>query len=117
VVRILVVDDENDSLLVFTLMLRAEGYIVDSYNDPIKALTAFMPSHYDLIILDYRMAGLNGLGFIQEIRKLDNSAKAILLTAWLSLGDEVKKYFMKVLAKPISEEKLIEEVRLALGKY
>ena len=115
-VRILVVDDEKDSLLVFTLMLRAEDYIVDSYNDPIKALSAFKPSHYDLIILDYLMAGLNGLGFIQKIRKLDNSVKAILLTAWLSLGDEVKKYFKKVLAKPISEEKLIEEVRLALGK-
>ena len=63
------------------------------------------------------MAGLNGLGFIQNIRKFDVSVKAILLTAWepQSIGDEVQKWFVKVVGKPVSEEKLIKEVRLALA--
>jgi CheY-like chemotaxis protein len=115
--RILVVDDENDSLYVFTLMLRAEGCIVDAYNDPIKALLAFEPRYYDLIVLDYRMAGLNGFEFIQKIRALDRSAKAILVTAWeqRSLGDEIQKCFIKVLSKPVPEGKFIEEVKLALN--
>ena len=114
----MIVDDENDSLLVFSLMLRAEGYVVDTYNDPIKALSAFKPGYYDLIILDYRMAGLNGLGLVQKIRALDSLAKAILVTAWeqRSIGDEVQKWFIKVLSKPLPEEKFIEEVRLVLNK-
>ena len=63
------------------------------------------------------MAGLNGLGFIQNIRKIDNFVKAILLTAWepQSIGDEVRKWFNKILGKPLTEAKLIKEVRLVLN--
>jgi DNA-binding NtrC family response regulator len=70
-----------------------------------------------LIILDYRMAGLDGLGFIQNVRKVDRLAKAILITAWeqQSIGNEVRKWFVKVLSKPLYEEVLIKEVRLVLN--
>ena len=63
------------------------------------------------------MPGLNGLGFIQNIRKIDESVKAILLTAWepQSIGDEVRKWFVMVLGKPLTEDKLIKEVKLALA--
>jgi CheY-like chemotaxis protein len=116
-IRILLVEDDRDSGFVFELILSREGYEIDNYVDPIKALSAFKPKYYDLIITDYFMAGLNGLGFIQNIRKFDDFVKAILLTAWepQSIGDEVQKWFVKVLGKPVSEEKLIKEVRLALA--
>ncbi|HEX7179752.1 MAG TPA: hypothetical protein VF220_08500, partial [Nitrososphaeraceae archaeon] len=60
---------------------------------------------------------LNGLGFIQKIRTRDRLVKAILVTAWeqRSIGNEVQKWFIKVLGKPLSEQKLKEEVRLALN--
>ena len=67
-IRILLVEDEKDSGFVFELILTSEGYKIDNYTDPIKALSAFKPEYYDLIITDYFMAGLNGLGFIQNIR-------------------------------------------------
>ena len=35
--RILLVDDEKDTEYAFALILKAEGYIVDTYNDPVKA--------------------------------------------------------------------------------
>ena len=69
--RILLVDDEKDTEYAFALILKAEGYIVDAYNDPVKALLAFKPAYYDLIILDYRMAPLDGLALIQKIRAID----------------------------------------------
>ena len=115
--RILLVDNEEDVILVFELMLRKEGYIVDAFTDPNKALSAFKSGYYDLIILDYRMEGLNGLEFILNVRKVDSLVKAILLTAWEpeSLGDEVQKWFVKVLSKPLFSEVLIKEVGLALA--
>jgi DNA-binding NtrC family response regulator len=63
------------------------------------------------------MAGLDGLGFIQNVRKVDRLAKAILITAWeqQSIGNEVRKWFVKVLSKPLYEEVLIKEVRLVLN--
>ena len=115
--RILLVDDEEDVTLVFELTLRKEGYIVDVFTDPNKALSAFKSGYYDLIILDYRMAGLNGIEFILNVRKVDTLVKAILITAWQpqSLGDEVQKWFVKVLSKPLLSEVLIKEVGLALA--
>ena len=115
--RILLVDDEEDVTLVFELTLRKKGYIVDAFTDPNKALSAFKSGYYDLIILDYRMAELNGLEFILNVRKVDTLVKAILLTAWepQSIGDEVQKWFVKVLSKPLFSEVLIKEVGLALA--
>ena len=115
--RILLVDDEKDIGYVFELILSREGYKIDNYTDSIKALASFRRDYYDLIITDYYMPSLNGLGFIQNIRKIDDFVKAILLTAWepQSIEDEVRKWFVTVLGKPVSEEKLIKEVRLALA--
>lgn len=116
--RLLVVDDEKDSTFVFASILEAEGYVVDAYSDPIKALSAYKPGHYDLIILDYRMDGLNGLAFIQKVRKVDPLAKAILITAWQpqTIGKGLQDWFIKVLAKPLPQEKLLEEVTHALNQ-
>ena len=116
--RILLVEDERDSGFVFELILSGEGYKVDNYTDPIKALAAFKSEYYDLIITDYFMPGLNGLGFIQNIRKIDEIVRAILLTAWepQSIGEEVQKWFIKVIGKPLTEQKLIKEVKLALAQ-
>jgi CheY-like chemotaxis protein len=116
--KILVIDDEKDSTFVFASILEAEGYVVDAYNDPIKALSAYKPGYYDLIVIDYRMAGLNGLAFIRKIRAIDKSAKAILVTAWQpqTIGKELQDWFIKVLGKPVSQEKLLEEVTHALNQ-
>jgi len=61
VTRILVVDDDNDNLDLFTIVLEHAGFKVNSYSDPVKALEEFWPNNYDLLILDYLMASFNGL--------------------------------------------------------
>jgi DNA-binding NtrC family response regulator len=114
--RLFILDDEVDCMSVFTMILRDEGYLVDAYCDPTLALSAFKPQYYDLIIVDYRMADINGLAFIQEIRKHDRIAKAILITAWQpkTIGHDLQNWFNKILLKPVTGEKLVEEVKLAL---
>ncbi|HEX9320348.1 MAG TPA: response regulator [Nitrososphaeraceae archaeon] len=115
--RILVLDDEKDNAYLFALILEDHGYVVDTYTNPIKALAEFKAGCYDLMILDYRMAKLNGPEFFQKIRVLDKSAKAIILTAGheqLHLDDD-HKLFLKVLGKPISAKTLLKEVALVIG--
>lgn len=114
--RLLILDDEVDCMSVFTMILRDEGYLVDAYCNPTLALSAFKPQYYDLIIVDYRMADINGLAFIQEIRKHDRIAKAILITAWQpkTIGHDLQNWFNKILLKPVTLEELVEEVNLAL---
>jgi DNA-binding response OmpR family regulator len=50
--RILIVDDEPDVNLALRIVLEDNSFIVDSFNDPLRALENFKANLYDLIILD-----------------------------------------------------------------
>ena len=68
--RILVVDDEADVNTAIREVLRQNGFIVDSYEDPLLALENFKPHFYDLLILDIKMPEMSGFSFYREIKKL-----------------------------------------------
>jgi DNA-binding response OmpR family regulator len=69
--RILVVDDESDICFVLESVLGENGFVVDSYDDPLTALEKFKPDFYNLVILDIRMPELNGFSLYREIKRLD----------------------------------------------
>ena len=64
--RILVVDDEADVNTAIREVLQQNGFIVDSYEDPLLALENFNPHFYDLLILDIKMPEMNGFYFYRE---------------------------------------------------
>ena len=53
--RILLVDDESDITLTFEEVLEAEGFKVDSFNDPLMALSNFNAGIYDVALIDVKM--------------------------------------------------------------
>jgi DNA-binding response OmpR family regulator len=53
--RILLVDDESDICLVLEKVLGENGFVMDSYNDPVIALEKFKADWYNLVILDIKM--------------------------------------------------------------
>jgi DNA-binding response OmpR family regulator len=59
-VKIEIVDNEPDNTSVFKMGLEDEGFKVDSFNDPILALSNFKAGLYDLLILDNNMPNING---------------------------------------------------------
>ncbi|MGA9149368.1 MAG: response regulator [Candidatus Nitrosopolaris sp.] len=79
--RILLVDDESDVCFVLKTVLRENGFVVDSYEDPFLALKKFKADLYNLVMLDIRMPGLNGFALYEEIRRLDKKVKICFLTA------------------------------------
>jgi two-component system response regulator GlrR len=118
--RILLVDDDKDHLKLFTMILENRGYSLDTYSDPVAALLKFKPNYYDLLLLDYRMPNLNGIELYTLIRDLDPTAKALLLTAnheqFTEGKQKVGKDYLRVITKPISNEKLLSEVNFALNQ-
>src|ERR687887_2854153 len=76
--RILIVDDEPEITLLFNMAL--DGFIVDSFNDPLLALSKFKQNFYDLAILDIVMPKMNGFELYKEIKKLDSNIKVCFLT-------------------------------------
>jgi DNA-binding response OmpR family regulator len=79
--RILFVDDEPDICFVLEQVLSENGFLVDTYEDPLLALEKFKAYSYDLVILDIKMPGLNGFALCREIKKLDRKVKICFLTA------------------------------------
>ena len=97
------------------MILENRGYSLDTYSDPAAALLKFKTNYYDLLVLDYRMPNLNGLELFAKIRKMDPTARALLLTAnheQFIEGNKQKvgRDYLKVITKPISNEKLLAEV-------
>jgi DNA-binding response OmpR family regulator len=81
VTRILLVDDDEDHLMLFTMILEKRDFTSDIYSDPIAALSHFKPNYYDLAVLDYLMPNLNGLDLYKRLKDIDPSIRALFLTA------------------------------------
>jgi DNA-binding response OmpR family regulator len=79
--KILVVDDEPDINKLYHTVLEYVGYTVESYENPLIALSNFIPSYYDAAILDIKMPEMNGLVLYNELRKRDRKVKICFLTA------------------------------------
>jgi DNA-binding response OmpR family regulator len=118
--RILLVDDDIDHLKLFTMILENRGYSLDTFSDPAAALLKFKPNYYDLLLLDYRMPKLNGLDLYAQITEIDPTVKALLLTAnheQFTEGKQLEgKDYLRVITKPISNEKLLAEIDSTLNR-
>jgi two-component system, OmpR family, response regulator ChvI len=121
--RILLVDDESDVTTVLTFALEDYGFEVDSYNNPLDALSNFKSNYYDLAILDIKMPEMNGFELLREIRKEDESLRICFLTALTELKDhmsdinELSPAFIKdgIIRKPISNKDLLNDINRILS--
>jgi len=102
------VDDESDVCFMLKEVLTEGGFDVDSYKDPLLALSKFKIHSYSLVILDIRMPGLSGFALYREIRRLDKKVKICFLTAGSDIFSSVPtKYFIR---KPIDNEELMKRI-------
>jgi DNA-binding response OmpR family regulator len=81
---LLVVDDEPDITLAFSMGLEDSGFTVDAFNDPLSALESFKEEKksYALVLLDVKMPNMNGFELYKEIRKIDDKVKICFVTAF-----------------------------------
>jgi two-component system phosphate regulon response regulator PhoB len=80
---VLVVDDDAPIRELLGLTLEADGYAVAFARDGRQALDELERHHPDLVILDWLMPGLDGVGFARELdrRGLRSGVRILLLTA------------------------------------
>ena len=114
--RILLVDDDKDHLMLFTMVLEDGGYSVDAYTDPVAALLKFRPNYYDMAVLDYIMPDLNGLELYRRIREIDPRIRCSILTANHEKFSEYEdkpqgQGNLRIIRKPIGNEELLMNIR------
>jgi two-component system response regulator (stage 0 sporulation protein F) len=79
--RILVVDDEAPVREVLTEYFETEGYAVEAATSGLEALSAVRGGRADLVLLDVRMPGLDGVQVLRRIRELTDGVPVIMVTA------------------------------------
>jgi CheY-like chemotaxis protein len=123
--RILIVDDEVDITLSFSLALEDSGlFEVNTYNDPLVALSEFRPNSYDLLLLDIKMPNMNGFELFDKIKRIDNKVKVYFITAYDVDYNGLREQFpsreidyflpMHIMRKPIEISKLIKRIEVEL---
>jgi CheY-like chemotaxis protein len=120
--KIMLVDDELDTLLTYKIFLLTQGYNVDAFTDSYEALKHFISCnhhYYDLVIMDIRMPGLNGLQMYQKMKAIDDTTRIIFVSALDALQEMVSIFadldFNNIIRKPINQEEFLNKVKMALA--
>jgi two-component system response regulator GlrR len=114
---ILLVDDEEDLLSLWTLRLENAGYSVVTARSGEEAMAVFSASPPQLVITDLRMEKMNGLNLYEAIRKVNTSIPVLIITAHGSIPEAVdatQKGVFAFLTKPIDGKILLAEIERAL---
>uniref|UniRef100_B8HRH4 histidine kinase n=1 Tax=Cyanothece sp. (strain PCC 7425 / ATCC 29141) TaxID=395961 RepID=B8HRH4_CYAP4 len=122
--RVMVVDDEADSLEVVKVVLEQQGAIVQALPSAPKALQLLTEVPFDLLVSDIGMPEMDGYTFIRQVRTLPSSLNrnipAIALTAYASDMDQhqaLSTGYQFHLAKPLEPEALVRAItRLGLPR-
>jgi DNA-binding response OmpR family regulator len=123
--RILLVDDEQDITFALNIGLEDNGFVVDSFNDPILALQSFKEKNrqendpYALALIDIKMPKMNGFELYNQIRKIDDKVKVCFITAFEIQKDEHfssitksnDKYKPNIIRKPIEVDELVKRLK------
>jgi DNA-binding NtrC family response regulator len=93
-IRILVADDDSDVLHALKLLLKDEGYQVETATSPAGVITAVESSDFDAALLDLNYArdttsGHEGIELVARLRALDPTLPVIVMTAWGSVEGAV----------------------------
>lgn len=114
---ILVVDDELSVRDSLGKWFKEDGYRVETAENANRALTLMNNGPWDIILLDIKMPGMDGLELQKRIKEIDKSAAIIMVTAFAAVDSAVqalKEGAFDYVTKPVDPEHLSHLVQNAL---
>lgn len=115
-IRVLLIDDEKVFIDALTNVLTRRGISVQSAPDGYRALEILTNEEFDVLVLDLRMPGMDGLATLKAIRERDTLTPVLLLTGNIDLNqvsDALKEGAAEVLLKPCPVEMLVSHIENA----
>ena len=114
--KVMIVDDEVDFLETIVKRLKARGIDVTGVESGYKALEALDGGSPDVIILDVKMPGMDGIETLREIKKKTPLTEVIMLTGHASVESGIQGMQLGAfdyVMKPVALDELLEKVRQA----
>ena len=112
---ILIVDDDSPHRSMLRTVLRGWGYAVEEAEDGAAAVEQVRARAFDAVLTDVRMARLDGIAALREIREWNPSIPVLIMTAWSSVQNAVDALRLGAydyLTKPLE----LDELKLALER-
>lgn len=116
-VKILVVDDEEVVLLSIRKVFKAANFELDTVQSPQLGLAMMESRQYDVVITDLMMPGMNGLEFLEQVRKIDAKVRVIMITGYATMRtalQSMRRGAFDFLAKPFTKDELSNMVHRAV---
>ncbi len=116
--RILVIDDELDMLMLLRMIIEDKtDYEVETTNNPSEGLKLLTENHYDLVITDLKMPGMDGIELFDELKEIKPDIPVIIITAYgsLEIADEaMKKGVADFITKPFRQDNILFTINRVL---
>jgi len=111
---VLCVDDEAIGLQVRKILLEREGYRVLTASNGAEGLSLFQQHQIHAVVLDYSMPGMDGGQVAAAMRQSNPKVPILLLSAYVSLPEEVLAHVDRYLTKGDGAVSFLENLRLLL---
>lgn len=111
--RILLVDDEHEFVTTLATRLSLRGMAVEDVTSGQEAIDKARDNEYDVIIIDLKMAGIDGVETMRRIREINPQAKFIMLTGHCDeteIDRTIEAGAAHCLLKPINIDALVEKI-------
>ena len=117
--RVPIVDDEKDFCDILFRVVKRAGFTALVAHDGETTLEMIKLGLPEVVLLDVRMPGMDGMEVLKRARKIDSRLPVIMITAYSGVHDAVeaiKKGAYDYLPKPLDNNALIEKIRSAISE-
>jgi DNA-binding response OmpR family regulator len=113
---ILIIDDDRELILEMEEILTEEGFIIEKTHDPLVGKNMMLVKLYDIVLLDYKMPGMNGIDLLGDIKQHKKKPAVILITGSLNMEKLIEdagcdSLVKAVFTKPFDIDELITTLK------
>jgi DNA-binding response OmpR family regulator len=113
--RILVIDDDVELCEELTEALRAQGHCVENTSDSSNGVELIKKNTFDIVILDFKMPGLNGIDLLRKVKTSSSQTSVFLITGRpfiekLLEKEKVADLVAGFIKKPFNDKVLFEKI-------
>jgi two-component system nitrogen regulation response regulator NtrX len=115
--RILIVDDEQGIRATLGQLLEFEGYEVRAVGNAVDAIAEYQKQRPDLVFLDVKMAGIDGVEALKKIKESDPTAIVVMISGHATIQTAVEATQLgayDILEKPLDTDRILVTLRNAL---
>src|SRR6476659_11138418 len=115
--RILIIDDEQGIRAALGQLLEFEEYDVRAVANAVDGITEYQKQRPDLVFLDVKMAGIDGLETLKKLREMDPDAVVVMISGHATIQTAVEATQLgayDILEKPLDTDRILVTLRNAL---